>query len=165
MRGTTGRDSKMEHLSAEVQNFNAKLIRSSMKEGPGSRPEPSWCRSEELFREVWTAFPKASVLFRLRNFNDLKDLTTVSLNIPGISHGDWIPGEGDRVYCHHVDLGRLDSAFVERFAGKHTANIREFVKEGPALATALGREVTILHQYGSGNQEDASYTTYGPYRP
>lgn len=125
------------------------------------------------------SFPHAAVTFRVRNCNNLEELTGVILHQEGLVDGvqevcteqvsvfDLFP----QLHEWHEALptGKAVSVWQLEPGAKKTSVGRvrygTLVEEGEQIATLLMRPVSILHQYGSGDQLLASYQTFGPFYP
>ncbi len=101
------------------------------------------------------------------------ELLVRNFNTPTIG-GEYSPTVGMRIHSLKIDFNNVDLKEIlpaqlvddmisaSDWGGRITAKI--FIDYGLKIAAAMGRAVTIVHQQG-GNQEEADYTTYGPFLP
>ena len=143
---------------SKIESFNQKLFAQEHARGGPT----GLCEDVALFQEALITFPDAPIRFRLRNFNRPEDITSVAILVTSL-------GDYNRAYCCSVNIVKVFPELAGWVAKvkKHnsTITISTFIEDGATLATTLKRKFMILHQYGSGNQEDASYNEYGPFDP
>ena len=117
------------------------------------------CNDWDLFKEIMSAFPKSRVELTLRNYAN-ETIRAIVLRIPGIDQGSIAPC--GRVYFLHQRPTELCPALANRLGGY---SFLDYVEQGQRIADALGREIRLIRQYGSGNQEEATYAKPVIFKP
>lgn len=118
------------------------------------------CDEDELYA-IGQKFNTAPVTLQVRNFCNPEQVTRVEVHVPGLPN--------DRgAYASQVDIYGLFpqlKEWCERSLVHDSIRALSFIESGEEIATILGREVRVLHQWGSGNPDEASFKPYGPFVP
>lgn len=140
---------------------NAALVEETNKRG-GTPYNDGRTDSVEFYKRIWMEYPGAPIRFLLRNFTSSDRIPTPSIMVPGIG---W-----NRVYTFSCrDYAEFDAALgtlvMSGVDESKTIPISWWKENGQNIAGRTGRTVLLVHQYGSGDPDQAEFDTFGPFIP
>lgn len=131
---------------------------------------PDWCpinnpvkrellEDLDVLKDLFKEFPEATFFIVVRNGNILNSMKTFGIEI------SCTKDKIDRAYLYRADIRPfLPETVLEKFRGKDMVTFNEFQDVGQEIANGMQREVCLIHMYGSGKPEEASYDDY-PFHP
>lgn len=116
----------------------------------------------EFYKRVWVGYSSAPIRFTLRNFTSSDRIPTPAIMVPGIG---W-----NRVYTFSCrDYAEFDAALgalITSGIDEHKSIPISWWKDnGQKIANLTGRTVLLIHQYGSGDPDQAEFNNFGPFVP
>lgn len=110
-------------------------------------------KNKSDFAELLNQYPTAPFFMRLNNFNEIKQVNAVGIFIESES-------EDGRAYLRETDITPYLPEDILKKIKEPWISVSAFKNLSQELANTMKREVVIIHQRGSGRQEDASFQTY-----
>lgn len=107
---------------------------------------------------LFTEYPTAPFFIQLRNFNELTRITLFGLFIESRNNRGRAYRHGDGIINFLPE--EIISEITKKQRGDGYIPFQAFMEIGQRLADLMGRNITLVHQYGSGDQIMASYDDY-----
>jgi hypothetical protein len=146
-------------MTTNLASYAAKLLQHESRERH-SLPD-GWCEDLALFEKIIHDFPGAPVRFTLRNFNDPTRISHVEILIEGLSRLNRAYYNGANIVAIFPEI----APWLKNHERAGCVPIREFVANGTEIASCLKREFFIIHQFGSGDPDQAEFKDFGPFVP
>jgi len=115
--------------------------------------------------ELLKKYPKGTIFFVLRNFNNIDRTSVVGINAIPKGKAEYSI-EKNTAYVNRVSVreGFFPKEIIKKIEDVEKQEkmipIGFFIDIGQDVANSLKRKVIITHQYGSGDQSQASFDDY-----